>query len=61
MNYIYSQLLSLIRDQYTDYEIINELEKSDVIQWIKENVDVDDCYPEKELEKWAESHGYVKE
>lgn len=31
------------------------------LQWIRANLDPDDVFPEKDLQSWAESNGYVKE
>lgn len=33
---------------------------NDAISWIAENLNPEDVFPNRELEKWAESEGYSK-
>jgi hypothetical protein len=32
----------------------------DVIDWIRKNIDPEDVFPEKQLERWAEANDYSK-
>lgn len=57
----YSELLELVRSAYTDYEIIEELDRSSAKAFADSYFDPDDIYSRKVLEEWAESHGYVEE
>lgn len=33
----------------------------DCLDWVRDNLQADDVFPEKELERWAEANGYTKE
>lgn len=61
MNSPYTELLKLIREEYSDYEIISELNQTEVKEYSLENFLPEDVYPDRALEEWAESHGYVEE
>ena len=48
-------------DSPTDADLILEqFEEADINDWIARNRNPEDIFPTKDLEKWAESEGYVK-
>ena len=61
MKYIYSQLLALIKEEYSDLEIAEELmlEKEDLsaLAYDKE-LDPQDVFDKEELIEWASNHGF---
>lgn len=57
----YSELLELVRSAYTDYEIIEELDRSSASAFAESYFDPEDIYSRKVLEEWAEDNGFVKE
>lgn len=61
MNSPYSDLLDLVRTAYTDYEIIEELDRSSASAFAESYFDPDDIYSRKILEEWAEANGFAKE
>jgi len=41
-------------------EILNGMNKEDIIDWAQSNLSPEQIFSTSELEKWAESEGYVK-
>ena len=64
MNYIYGQLLALIKEEYSDLEIAGELflEKEDLGALIYDKrLSPQDVFDSEELEDWADKHGWTEE
>jgi len=62
MNYICCQLLSLIKEEYTTNEIIEELDQNeDVIStYIRhQELKPEDIFDEKDLVDWTNSHLFI--
>jgi hypothetical protein len=60
MKYIYGQLLSLIKEEYSDLEIAEQLmlEKEDLSALIYDKeLDPQDIFDQEELNNWAFTHG----
>ncbi|MBW2012047.1 MAG: hypothetical protein JRI32_10570 [Deltaproteobacteria bacterium] len=38
-----------------------DIDESEIVDYVKENFSPEDVFPEKELEYWAESNGFIKE
>jgi hypothetical protein len=61
MKYIYSQLLALIKEEYSDLEIAEQLflEKEDLSALIYDKeLDVQDIFDKEDLDQWATNHGF---
>lgn len=41
-------------------DIFNSIDEDDLIQYVKDNIKLEDIYPEDTLEDWAERNGYTK-
>lgn len=54
--------------QFKDFVVENVISANlpsstldDILDWIRENVDPDQVFTEKQMDAWAESNGYIKE
>lgn len=41
-------------------DLLSDIETEDLSDYLQANINVEDVFSEKELEKWAEANGYVK-
>lgn len=41
--------------------ILEDIHHDDLSEWIQENKKPEDIFTERQLEKWAEENGYIKE
>ena len=61
MKYIYCQLLNLIKEEYSDLEIAEELflEKEDISSLIYDKeLDPQDVFDKDDISQWALGHGF---
>lgn len=54
--------------QFKDYVVENIISSNlpsstldDILYWVRDNVEPDQVFSEKQLEAWAEANGYIKE
>ena len=48
-------------EQPNTVEVLREIDDEDIVDYVKDEFEPDEIFSTEQLEKWAESQGYVKE
>lgn len=43
------------------FDLLDNLDREDIINWLEKNLNPEDVFSTTQLDKWAESEGYIKQ
>ena len=55
-----SRAISVSMEEPNIDDLLENIDKDDLTEYVERNFEVEDVFSESQLEKWAEANGYVK-